>query len=74
MPVAWHPKKMVEFLRVRRWEKKNRTNIYWVMLLIYTIWAFHAFNIYNWGIFVTKTWYSSKFLRHFPSKYVLENI
>ena len=24
--------KIVEFLRVRRWEKRNRTNLYWVML------------------------------------------
>ena len=23
---------MVEFLHVRRWEKRNRTNFYWVML------------------------------------------
>ena len=28
---------MVEFLHVRKWEKGNRTNFYWVMLLMYTI-------------------------------------
>ena len=25
---------MVEFLRDRRWDKRNRTNFYWVMLLV----------------------------------------
>ena len=28
---------MVEFLHVRKWEKGNRTNFYWIMLLMYTI-------------------------------------
>ena len=28
---------MLEFLHVGRWGKRNRTDFYWVMLLMYTI-------------------------------------
>ena len=31
---------MVEFLHFRRWKKRNRSNFYWVMLLMYTIWEY----------------------------------
>ena len=34
MPKAWHPKKWWNFLHVRRWEKRNITNFYRLILLI----------------------------------------
>ena len=35
--------KMVKFLHVRRWEKRNRNNFHCVMLLVYTIWEYWNF-------------------------------
>ena len=47
--------KMVEFWHVRRSEKRNRTDFYWVMLLMYTVWKYL-------NIFTIKTWYSFSYL------------
>ena len=44
--------KMVELLGARGWEK-NRTEFYWVMLLIYTIWEY-------WN--PCDAWYGSKII------------
>ena len=35
--------KMVKFLHVRRWEKRNRNNFHCVMLLVYTNWEYWNF-------------------------------
>ena len=32
--------KMVEFLHVRRRKERNRSDFYWAMLLMYTIWEY----------------------------------
>ena len=40
MLAGWHSKKMAEFSHVSRWEKRNRTNFYWVVFLMYTIWKY----------------------------------
>ena len=52
---------MVEFLHVRRWEKRNRANFYWVMLLLYTIWKY--WNILPERLDIVKKylWISSHF-------------
>lgn len=42
---------MVELLCTRVWEKINRTDFYWLMLLMYTNWE-------HWNLF--NTWYSFK--------------
>ena len=58
---------MVEFLRVRRWEKRNRINFYWVMPLMYTIWKYRDIFVsksYAWRLDIVQN-----VLRHFPSKY-----
>ena len=39
MPIVWHFWNL-KFLHDRRWEKKNRTDFYWVMLLMYTVWKY----------------------------------
>ena len=51
---------MVEFLYVRRREKTNRTNIYWVIRLdqITSI-LYEYIAIFCQGTWYTKTWYSS---------------
>ena len=36
---------MVEFLHARRWEKRNRIDFYWVMLLVYTFSEY--FSVWN---------------------------
>ena len=40
MLAGWHSKEMAEFSHVSRWEKRNRTNFYWVVFLMYTIWKY----------------------------------
>ena len=52
---------MVEFLHGRRWEKRNRNDFDWVMLLIYTIWKY-------WDILSQRLYIVQKLLRHFPIK------
>ena len=42
---------MVGLVHVTRWEKRNRMDFYWKMLLIYTIWEYWI---------LCHTWYSSK--------------
>ena len=44
---------MLETLHVRRWEKRDRTTFYWVMLLV---------------CISMKTWYSSKSFWYFEIK------
>ena len=67
---------MVGLVRVRRWEKRNSTDFYWVTLLMHTIWEY-------WNL--CDTWCSSKifvnssilFFSDFGtniSKQILENI
>ena len=70
---------MVEFFHIKRWEKSNRTNFYWVMLLRYTAWE--HWNILSLEIFckyvviltldiVKKSlWISSQFDRNFFMSY-----
>ena len=38
---------MVERLRARGWEKRIRTDFYWIMLLMYTIWEFWNLCVYH---------------------------
>ena len=54
-------KKMVELLQDRRWEKRNRTNFYRVMLLVcISSIQFGLIEIFCHRRLCTKTWYSSK--------------
>ena len=51
--------KVGEFLHVRRWEKRNLINFYWVMFLMYTIWKY--WNILPLDIAHKFLWISSHF-------------
>ena len=36
MPVAWHPNRWWDWMvHVRRWEKRNRSNVYWKVAQVY---------------------------------------
>ena len=70
---------MFEFLDARKWEEKNRTNFYWVMLLYTSV----AYNMEVLEHFQTKhyTWrddrvvnFSCLILGYFVSKYMLKKI
>ena len=60
---------MVEFLLVRKWEKRNRTNFYWEVLKILLV-RISSIQYGSTGTFwyrklYKKTWYSSKIFMNF---------
>ena len=63
---------MVEFLYVRGWEKRNRTNFYWVMLLVLV----SGIQNQSFGTFYhMNTWYGSKSVQistHFGTEWCMK--
>ena len=45
MRIAWYPKTVVGYLYVSRSEKSNRTNFYWVKILMYITWEYQNISI-----------------------------
>ena len=50
---------MGELLLIRRWEKINKTNFYWIMLLMHTVWEY--LNILPLDIVQKSLWISTHF-------------
>ena len=83
LPVAWHPKRWWNFCMPEDEKKRNQTNFYRVMLLMYAIWEYWntlTLDIVQKVLWISshsdtvQTFFLSDFFGTFVPKYVFTNI